>query len=195
MNNMRYPHYSVEDLNEQFMRFMIVRKNSSKCKFSDDAIAYGGMDRPKLGSRCDVPDSIRSRGVALEGQPTQEADRPYRMLLAEMLEIGVTDYELLVLGDIPPDKYQFLGYDVGENTEDAWSAIVDQDLFLEPEEKLQWEEKLNAHGLFQHRADAQAFLVRYLDSGDPDMGWTSDGWTDTPDWYAVIPVYRYQQDT
>jgi hypothetical protein len=152
------------------------------------------MDRPKLGSFSDVPEPILYRGLALEDLPPQEAEKSYCVLLTEMLEIGITDYELLVLGDNPPGKCEFLGYDVGETTKAAWSAIVHQDIFLNPEEKYQWEEKLNAHGLFQEREEAEAFLARYLDSDDSDMGWTADGWTDTSDWYAIIPVHRYYEN-
>lgn len=176
------------------MRFMVVRKDSSKYKFNNDTKTYEGMDRPKLGTFSDVPELILYRGLALEDLPPQEAEKSYRMLLTEMLEIGITEYELLVLGDNPPGQCKFLGYDVGETTKTAWSAIVNQDIFLNPEEKVQWEEKLNAHGLFQEREEAEAFLARYLDSDDPDMGWTEDGWTNTPDEYAIIPVYRYYQN-
>ncbi|MCK5633443.1 MAG: hypothetical protein KAI06_00045 [Anaerolineales bacterium] len=65
--------------------------------------------------------------------------------------------------------------------------------FLEPEAIDTWEKMLNPNGLFTDPAEAKALLAAYLDSDDPDMGWAADGWIEQPDWYVVIPVYRYHR--
>jgi len=175
----------------EFRRFLIVRKSSANGSCNTATKTYEGMQRFQLGSFTDVPDELLNHGLALEDMPPHEALISYQRLLADMLAMGVTDYELLMLGDCPSQNWQFLGYDVGETTKAAWSAIANLEIFLEPQEMAQWQERLNFHGLFPERADAKEFLKRYLESVDPDMGWTALGWTNTPDWYAVISVYRY----
>jgi hypothetical protein len=176
------------------MRFLFVKKGLSEFRFNNGTKIYEGMNRPKLGSFLDVPESILYHGLALEDLPSNEAEKQYQNLVLDMLAMGINQYELLALDGSPLENYEFLGYDVGETTKTAWSAILHKDIFLNPEEINQWEQKLNVHELFQEQEEAEEFLARYLESDDPDMGWTADGWTDIPDFYAVIPVYRYYKN-
>lgn len=158
------------------MRFLIVS--------SSDAPRYEGMDRPLLGMRDDVPDEVVVRGMALEDLPPDKAEAGYRAFVAELGE----RYELLGLGEPGGADWEPLGYDVGETTARAWSALAHREEFGMPEPLL------NRHGLFDDRADAERFLRAYLDSDDPDRGWGPDGWEEREDIYAVVPVYRLRCD-
>ena len=40
------------------------------------------------------------------------------------------------------------------------------------------------------RGASARFLRAYLESDDPDRGWTADGWVDRPELYAVVPIHR-----
>ncbi|KIG17718.1 hypothetical protein DB30_02993 [Enhygromyxa salina] len=53
-----------------------------------------------------------------------------------------------------------------------------------------WNAILNQHGLFDNHDDAAHFLTRYLECDDPDRGWVEDGWTDDPEYYAVVKISR-----
>jgi hypothetical protein len=152
---------------------------------------YRGMDRPPLGSLADVPELLMLRGLALEDVPPERAENEFVAFIAELRHIGAKNYDLLAVGDIESDGWVFLGYDVGEETPRAWSAIANASCFLDPDELGQWTALLNRNGLFDDRGDAERYLARYLASGDPDSGWTADGWSDTPDLYAVIPVFLF----
>ncbi len=174
----------------KFIRFLIVIKNSINAIHDKEIKTYEGMNRYQLGNFTDIPDELLYRGLSLEDMLPEKAEMSYRLLLRDMLAMNVTQYELLMLGDNPSEDWEFLGYDVGETTKAAWSAIANRDVFLNHEEIAKWEESLNSHGIFEERADAEAFLAVYLDSEEPDKGWTGDGWTETPDWYAVVPIYR-----
>ena len=172
----------------RLLRFLIVKQRPPR-----DAGPYEGMDRQILGDVADVPESLISRWATLEEMPAEDAQELLGALMSDLSAAGVAGYELLALGSVRdlPGNWAFLGYDVGETTEAAWSAIAHREAFLAQGESAGWEARLNAHGLFGKQVDAEAFLERYLASDDPDMGWTADGWTDTPDWYAVIPIRMY----
>jgi hypothetical protein len=146
---------------------------------------YEGMDRTPLAPGADASEELVARVAALEDRdPRQALDG----LLTVMSELDA-GYDLLWLGDDAPDGWEPLGYDVGETTSAAWSAIARWPQFLSPEEFETWRSRLNEHGLFQ-RADAEEYLAAYLAADDPDRGWSPDGWTDTPGLYAVVPVWR-----
>ena len=151
-------------------------------------IADRGMDRPPLGSVADVPEPLMLRGIALEDAPPDRAENEFVQLVAELRRASTNGYDLIALGEVESDGWVFLGYDVGEQTPRAWSAIANASRLLDPNELSEWTARLNSHGLFDDRADAERYLARYLTNGDPDRGWTANGWTDTPDLYAVIPV-------
>lgn len=167
---------------------MIVKADSS----SIDS-PYQGMDRPPLGSLDDLPEDLILRGMALEDLPDPVAETHYREFLSDITAAGGEGYELLALGDMQPSReWNFLGFDVGENTPASWSAIANQKIFLSSNELDDWVRRLNSYGLFDELHDAEEYLARYLASDDPDKGWTARGWDDEPDIYAVIPVHRYQ---
>lgn len=175
-------------LGEPHMRFSIVSIQSS-----DTVPGYRGMDRPTLGSLGDVPESIVRRGMALGEAPPDVAEILFTALLADIVNsIGVSKYELVRLGGVEGPRWELLGYDVGELTERAWSAIVHWDLFLTPRAWMEWESRLNGNKLFPNEVIARQFLDEYLKSEDPDRGWTVEGWEEQPDIYAAIPVYRYR---
>ncbi len=145
---------------------------------------YAGMDRPPLGSQPDVPEPLVLRGLELESSGDEAGLRAF---LADLRASGVTQYDVIGLADPVGDGWEFLGYDVGETTAAAWSAIKHR------AEVLDGEPRLNEHGLFSQRSDAEAFLQAYLQADDPDRGWTATGWTDNPSIYAVIPISRLRQ--
>jgi hypothetical protein len=149
---------------------------------------YRGMDRPPLGSRQDVPEPLMLRGLALEEVSADRAEKEFVAFIDELRRAGGGEYDLLALGESEVDGWVFLGYDVGEESTRAWSAIAHASRFLHPGELGEWTALLNGNGLFDDRRDAERYLTRYLASGDPDSGWTADGWSDTPDLYAVVPV-------
>jgi hypothetical protein len=152
--------------------------------------SYAGMDRPALGARPDVPEDRVVKGLELESN----ADIPgLRRFLTDLAREGIDDYELVALGGFQGAAWEFLGFDVGETTSAAWSAINHRDEVLSAEQAAEWAQRLNAHGLFANQADADAFLQAYLESEDPDAGWGADGWTDNPTIYAVIPVQRLRR--
>jgi hypothetical protein len=158
------------------MRFSIVSRSG--------APRYEGMDRPLLGMRDDVPAEVVVRGMALEDLPPDQVEAGYRAFVAGLGE----RYELLGLGEPGGADWELLGYDVGETTERAWSALAHREELGMPEPLL------NRHGLFDDRADAERFLRAYLECDDPDRGWGPDGWEDDADIYAVVPVYRLRRD-
>jgi len=168
------------------VRFIIVRKPVAEA----DQI-YLGMDRMPFGSDPDEPESLILEGMALQDISDEKADAAYRDFWEKLDAQKSHQYDLLALAIHADDGWQFLGYDVGESTERAWSVVAHRHDFLEPDEIDTWEAKLNVNGLFADPGEARALLAKYLDSGDPDMGWGTDGWEEQPDWYAVIPVYRY----
>lgn len=169
------------------MRFLIVQE-----RHPDGGLLYEGMDRLQLGGIANLPQALIDRGLALEDLPPEEAEPAYRAFMGELSAAGHLGYELLALDHAQADgeAWEFLGYDVGETTQAAWSALAHRAQVLTTEEQGHWQGRLNAHGLFASQADATAFLVVYLASDDPDKGWTAEGWTDAPDWYAVIPIHR-----
>jgi hypothetical protein len=153
------------------------------------------MDRPPLGSSDDVPEHLVLRGMALEELSADVAEDGYRELISAITAAAAdAKYDLLALGDMRrAAHWEFLGFDVGERTPASWSAIAHRDVFLSPGDLSEWERRLNSHGLFDNISDAEVYLALYLDSDDPDKGWTAEGWVDKPDIYAVIPVYRFRQ--
>ena len=169
------------------MRFLIVQQ-----RHPDGVPLYEGMDRLRLGGVADLPQALIDRGLGLEDLRPEEAEPAYRTFLGELIAAGHLGYELLALDHAQADgeAWEFLGYDVGETTEAAWSALAHRGQVLTAEEQVRWQGRLNAHGLFASQADATAFLAVYLASDDPDKGWTTEGWTEAPDWYAVIPIHR-----
>lgn len=169
------------------VRFIIVRK-----PVAEAGQIYLGMDRGPFGGYPDEPESLILEGMALQDIPGEQAEATYRAFWEKLDAHGSHRYDLLALAVQADDDWQFLGYDVGENTGRAWSAVAHRRDFLEPDEIDSWGAKLNVNGLFADPADAKALLAKYLDSGDPDMGWAADGWEEQPDWYAVIPIYRYR---
>jgi hypothetical protein len=147
--------------------------------------SYRGMDRRRL-SDLDVPRPLVLRGLGLE-----DAGSAAELLawLADLAHEGITEYEVLSLGDGPGQEWELLGHDVGETTSAGWSAIAHRADFLPAAERAAWDERLNEYGLFGRREDAEDFLERYLAADDPDGGWTPEGWSDDPGIYAVVPVY------
>ncbi len=169
---------------------MIVKADSD-----EESFPYEGMDRPTLGSFRDIPEDLILRGMALEDLPNAIAESHYRELLSDIAAAGGEEYQLLALGDaqqLHEHEWDFLGFDVGENTPASWSAIANRGTFLSSNDLDDWKQRLNPHGLFGEFRDAEAYLARYMASNDPDKGWTEEGWVDEPDIYAVIPVYRYK---
>lgn len=169
------------------IRFIIVKRVPE-----DMDKPYEGMDRPPLGSFLDIPEPLILQGMALEDLPDPIAEASYKEFLIRIEATGTEGYELLALGDRPSSSWDFLGFDVGETTPTAWSAISHRDVIFSPQELNDWEERLNSHGLFDKRIDAENYLTYYLASDDPDKGWTEEGWVDEPDFYAVVPVYKYR---
>jgi hypothetical protein len=158
------------------MRYLIVSSNAPP--------GYAGMDRPLVGMQDDVPDELVLRGAALDDLPPAQAEAGHRRFLVELREHGFPGYELLGLGESPDPAWEFLGFDVGETTKRAWSALAHRAALGLPAPRL------NSHGLFDDRAEAEQFLRAYLESDDPDRGWTADGWEDRPASYAVVPIQR-----
>jgi hypothetical protein len=154
------------------MRFLIVSRSG--------APGYAGMDRPTLGTLDDVPEPVVLRGMALEDLRPDQAEAGYRAFAAEL----AGRYDLLALGEPSGADWELLGYDVGETTRRAWSALAHRQELALPEPRL------NRHGLFDDAAEAEQFLRAYLDSDDPDRGWGPEGWEERPSLYAVIPVHR-----
>ena len=157
---------------------------------------YEGMDRPRLGTVPGISGDVLIRGLSLEDVPPEKAQDAFSAYMDDLLVGGSTGLDLLALGDVADsgsDTWEFLGYDVGETTPAAWSAIVNGHIFLGPAEQVEWRSRLNAHGLFANQQDADAYLSRYFHSDDPDRGWTEGGWRERPDFYKVIPVYRYRR--
>jgi hypothetical protein len=154
------------------MRFLIVSSSGSS--------GYEGMDRAILGMLDDVSEQMILRGLALEDLPPDQAETEYR---AFVTELGGR-YELLGLGEPGGTDWEFLGYDVGEMTRRAWSALSHREELALPKPRL------NHHGLFDDRTEAEQFLRAYLDSDDPDRGWGPDGGEDHTALYAIIPVHR-----
>jgi hypothetical protein len=169
-------------------RFVIVRQQAGE---SDQT--YLGMDREPFGGHSDVSKPLILEGMALPDIAVEEAKSAYRAFWKKLAGQGHDQYDLLALGIQPDDDWEFLGYDVGETLERGWSAVAHRHDFLKPDEIALWEAKLNANGLFRGASEAESFLAVYLDSDDPDMGWAADGWQERPDWYTVIPIYRYRR--
>jgi hypothetical protein len=143
------------------------------------------MDRRRL-SDLDVPRPLVLRGLGLEDAGSAAELQAW---LAELAHEGITEYEVLSLGAGTGPDWELLGHDVGETTPAAWSAIAHRADFLPAAELGAWDGRLNEHGLFDRREDAEAFLERYMAADDPDRGWTPEGWSDDPGFYAVVPVY------
>lgn len=156
----------------------------------DQPFRYEGMDRPPLAPSDDVPEELVVRAAALEDVDPKDALKDFRAFMFDLVAAGIEGYELLWVGADGPAGWRRLGYDVGETTSAAWSAIARWKAFLSPEHFETWRSRLNDHGLFADRGDAESYLARYLESDDPDRGWTRDGWTDVPDIYSVLPVWR-----
>jgi|GEM_PF-3610676 len=167
--------------------FIIVRQPVEK-----SAQNYLGMDRDPFGSHTDVPEPLVLEGMALLDVPSEKVEISYRTFWKKLCDRGYDQYDLLALGAQHGDDWEFLGYDVGEKTERCWSVITHWNDFLEPEAIKSWQIMLNHNGLFTDLSDAKALLAVYLNSNDPDMGWATDGWGEQPDWYDVIPIYRYR---
>ena len=150
---------------------------------------YAGMDRPRFGECGTLPEALMFRGFAIEDLAPKDSVAPWRELLADLE--GYPRYELIALGERPSTEWESLGFDVGEVTARAWSAIANRRDLLPPEEVEEWDRLLNAHGLFSERAAAERFLVRYRSCDDPDGGWMPDGtWSDDPPFYDVVPIHR-----
>lgn len=145
---------------------------------------YAGMDRPLLGAGDDAPEDLVLRAAALEDLPVDQQLAAHLAFLDELRAGGVTGYELIALGAAPDATWDLLGFDVGETTRRAWSALAHRDELGLPAPAL------TEHGLFADRAEAEAFLASYLAADDPDASWTPDGWQARPDLYAVVPIYR-----
>lgn len=154
--------------------------------------AYEGMDRPRIGE-CELPEALMFRGFDIEDLAPAQSVAPWRELLAEL--DGYPRHELIALGELPGPAWERLGFDVGEVTERAWSAIVHRDELLPPEEAAGWSGLLNHHGLFAARDDAERFLARYRTCDDPDGGWFNGVWTDSPPFYDVVPIHRLRRST
>lgn len=151
---------------------------------STTSTTYAGMDRPLLGMRDDVPRELVMRSFTLEELFPERIEAGHRRILLELRERGLSGYELLRLGGTSDAEWELLGFDVGETTSRAWSAIVHHADFALPVPHL------NDYGLFDDRAEAEQFLRTYLECDDPDGGWTERGWEDRPDLYAVVPIHR-----
>jgi hypothetical protein len=148
------------------------------------------MDRQPLGLDRPIPDKIVMRAIAFEELGPADGLCGLIDVMAELRVDHGDRFDLLWLGDDPPPGWEHLGFDVGETTSTAWSAIAHWSAFLSPAEAEPWHARLNANGLFTHRQDARRYLEHYLTCDDPDRGWTPTGWTDDPEIYAVVSVWR-----
>ncbi len=144
---------------------------------------YGGMDRPALGSRGDVPHDTVVRALACEAAQDVAG---CRRLLIDLARGGVDDYEIVALGGWPGSAWDFLGFDVGETTSAAWSAVQHRAEVFDADQAAAWGSHLNEHGLFHNPADADAFLQAYRQADDPDAG-------EDPAIYSVVPVQRLRR--
>lgn len=157
---------------------------------SSEPSTYKGMDRQPLGLGGPIPDRIVMRVIAFE-ELGPVAGLPGLIDVIAELRAGHQDrFDLLWLGDGPPAGWEHLGFDVGETTSTAWSAIARWSAFLSPAEVEPWHARLNTNGLFARQQDAQLYLEHYLACDDHDRGWTPAGWTDGPDIYSVVSVWR-----
>jgi hypothetical protein len=103
---------------------------------------YEGMDRPSLGD--EVPEDVRTRARELEAA----TDIPgLRALVTDLARDGITGYDVIVLGDVAGASFDFLGADVATDGHSVLREHLDE-----------WRDRLNAHGLFSTRADAEAFV-------------------------------------
>jgi hypothetical protein len=101
---------------------------------------YEGLERPSLGD--EVPEAIRARARELEAA----ADLPgLRRLLTDLARDGITGYDIVVLGNTAGAAFDFLGVDVAQGGRSLLREHLD-------------DPRLNAHGLFSSRADAEAFV-------------------------------------
>jgi hypothetical protein len=172
-------------------RFRLVRRPSPSAR-----VTYEGVDLPAIGESPDVPEDLLRRALAVEKLPPGDIETAYRELLPALAQAGTLHYDLLCVDEPPPSQsWAFLGYDVAERTPAAWSAIAHRADILSPKVIERWEGLLNDHGLFGARQDAERYLASYLENLDPDGGWGPDGWTDQPDFYAVIAIYRHEPAT
>jgi len=149
------------------------------------------MDRARVGECGKLPEALMFRGFDIERLAPKDSVALWRELLAEYG--GYPCYELIALGDLPGAEWETLGFDVGEVTDRAWSAIVNRDDLLPQEEVEDWNRLLNQHGLFSDSEAAERFLARYRTCGDPDRGWLNGGWTDSPSFYDVVPIHRLRE--
>jgi hypothetical protein len=171
--------------------YLIVRKASQNLVFGSRKINYEGMDRPRLGEYNDLPQDLVLEGLSLDDMSANQKKIAYKCFIEKLLSREIDRYELITSEEQIGVDWQFLGYDVGELTKRAWSAITNYDVFLSSEEQEKWISCLNSHGLFQILEKAEEYLKLYLSSNDPDMGWDVSSWQEAPTWYCVIPIYRY----
>ncbi len=148
--------------------------------------AYAGMDRPRLEGDLTVPEPLRLEAAALEDLPIGRAAAAARALAGR----AGPDWEAVWVGGEPLPGAEVLGWDVGERLPSFWSALARAEALLGAEEGARWLARTNRYGLFERRGDAEAFLERYLSADDPDRGWTAEGWTEAPDWYAALLIQR-----
>lgn len=153
---------------------------------------YAGMDRRPVGAD-DLPELALLRAVAVEQLGPPEAEARGLELLDELRRAGHSALELICLDGEDAPHRERLGFDVGERTPAAWSAIAHRTAFLDYEEWSQWSARLNCYGLFEHGDDAEAFLARYLESDDPDGAWSPTGEEGPPSLYAVVCVHRVRR--
>ncbi|MDJ0729248.1 MAG: hypothetical protein QNJ33_04570 [Crocosphaera sp.] len=170
---------------------LIVHKASRNILFGSKEINYKGMDRPKLGEYNDLPQALILEGLSLDDMNANQRKIAYKSFIEKLLNRGIDRYELITSEDQIGVDWEFLGYDVGELTKRAWSAIANCNVFVSSEEQEKWISCLNSQGLFQVLEKAEEYLELYLSSNDPDMGWDVNSWQEAPSWYCVIPIYRY----
>ena len=153
--------------------------------------AYRGMDRAPLAPGGPVPEATVAHVCELESlDPRAALTRLVQITARLRAELPHEPLDLLWLGDQAPSDWEPLGFDVGETTPAAWSAIARWPAFMPAPEAARWAARLNTHGLFTRHEDARSHLDRYLTGEDPDRGWTHDGRPETPDLYAVVPIRR-----
>lgn len=178
------------------VKYLIVHSKSKNLD-AQFGHTYLGMNRFRLGSFNDITEQLLFEGIGLEEVESKELEGRYISYIKKLWRKGNLQYDLLSLNK--PEKYnehdwEFLGFDVGENTPAAWSAILNNQVFTSKKDIKIYINRLNQFGLFDDFNRAEEFLQLYLMSDDPDRDWGIDDEIIDDNIYQVIPIYRFRKN-
>jgi len=158
---------------------------------NDNSIRYQGINRLLFPGGDDFNEDFVLSTIKKIFDLNESDEKKAFNIYQSIRKLDNVSYDLITNRETNSQNWKFLGFDVAEVRESFWSAIYNRPAFMSDSEIKKNEKSLNQYGLFERKEDAKDFLKFYLKSDDPDKGCTNEGWSENPDWYAVIPVSKY----